>query len=59
VRLGAFDEPKARGSSAHHVERVAKTMVGVNDHRQFAGAANAAHLLGELGQREQHQVGHA
>ena len=34
-------------------------MVGIDQQRQRRGAADAADLLGELGQRQQHQIGRA
>ena len=42
---------------AHHVQRVAVSMIGIDHQRQLAGAVDAIGLRGEFGQRQQDQVG--
>ena len=44
---------------AHHVERVAVAVIGIDQQRQLAGAVDAIRLCGELGQRQHDQVGRA
>ena len=43
---------------AHHVQRIAVAGIGVDDQAEIAVTHDAAHLVGELGQRLQHEVGH-
>jgi hypothetical protein len=42
---------------AHDVERVAVAVIGVDHQRQVAPARDAADLLGELGQRQDDEIG--
>ena len=44
---------------AHHVERVAVAVIGIDQQRQLAGAIDAIGLVGELGEGQHDQVGRA
>jgi len=44
------------GNGAHHVERVAVTVVGIGQHRQLGDAADARGLLDELAQGDEVEV---
>jgi len=48
--LGLFD-------GAHHVERIAVAVIGVDEQREIAGAHDAADLVRELGQSNDRDVG--
>jgi hypothetical protein len=55
VGAGALEQP----DGAHHVQRIAEAGVGIDHQRPGKSLADRRHVLGELGQRDEPDVGDA